>query len=142
MGLLKRNSTFMHSPVHREDSFWAGQYLKENDMNPCRKCGKSEPEVKFGSYPSGTRKPDCNVCVAIYQRAWQKDGGAVNPQPDYVPDCMGVRHPDEAVMALNVWFMTKEYEDRERKIEQAHLGFVPNAGLCDLILETPTQQLS
>ena len=103
-------------------------------MNPCRGCGKDEPEVQFRSYPSGTRMPDCTVCGAAYQRRWRKKKD-IKSRPDYAPECTQMRHPEPAFMEARVKEKIKEYADNTAKIKQAGLGVKAEAGACDRILK-------
>ena len=101
-------------------------------MKSCGKCGIDHPLSEYGLYPSGTVKPYCRACVAQYQREHRK---ARKKQPDYAPDCTEMRHPDDMVHEGNVLKAMKKVADEEAKIKQAHLKFIPEAGLCDMILK-------
>jgi hypothetical protein len=103
-------------------------------MEPCRGCGLDEPLVTFNSYPSGARFPNCKMCARLYQRKWRakKD---IKSRPDYMPECTQMRHPDDMIMEGNVQKHMKKVHDEERKITEARLGFIPEAGLCDQIIK-------
>jgi hypothetical protein len=46
-----------------------------------------------------------------------------------------MRHPNAMVMEGNVQKMMKKYAENEAKINNAHLPFEPQAGLCDQIIK-------
>ena len=99
-------------------------------MKPCRKCGKEYPLSHYPTYPSGTPKPYCRPCIALYQKKQRVRGKA---QPDYAPDCTQMRHPNQLVMEGNVQKHMKKVYEEEQKL--AHLPFEPEAGLADQILK-------
>jgi hypothetical protein len=102
------------------------------EMKQCRKCGKDSPLSEYRRYISGTVKPYCPACVAIYQKAHRKPA---NKAPDYTPDCTQMRHPDPLVMEGYVQKMMKKYADAEVILKQYRRRLLPTAGACDLALE-------
>jgi hypothetical protein len=100
----------------------------------CRKCKRDRPLSEYRKYPSGTVKPYCKRCYADYQIQWKKKKN-IKRNPDYDPDHTQMRHPNAMVMEGNVQKMMKKYAENEAKINNAHLPFEPQAGLCDQIIK-------
>ena len=99
-------------------------------MKPCRKCGTPYPLAHYPTYPSGTPKPYCRPCIALYQKEQRAKSFA---RPDYMPSYTEMRHPDPAFMEANVQNLIKKYADEQAKL--AHLPFKPEAWLADQILK-------
>jgi hypothetical protein len=98
-------------------------------------CGKVLPLTDFHIRPNGKPIGRCKVCNNLYQREYRKKGRKEYVCSHHNTSYTEMRHPDPMVMEANVQGLIKKYADEERKIEQAGLGFIPKAGVCDEILK-------
>ena len=105
-------------------------------MKPCEgPCKETKPLSDFGTYPSGTPKNKCKACHALYQKAWRnKTDDEIKNRADYMPECAQVRHPNRMVMEGHVQKAMKKVADEKAIIEESHLPFEAEAGLCDILI--------
>jgi hypothetical protein len=107
-------------------------------MKVCTKCKTNKSLSDYGLYVSGTVKAKCKACAALYakERRQAYVNGDVKKQPNYVPDCTQMRHPDPLFMKAQVKKMARFYRKQKAKLKQAGLGVRSPAGVCDMVLET------
>jgi hypothetical protein len=105
------------------------------NMKTCSKCNEAKPLSEYYTKKNGKPIAMCKACKREALNAWRRRQPSRSVISLYTPNYTQMRHPDAMVMEGNVQKMMKKYAENEAKIDKAHLGFIPEAGLCDIIIE-------